>query len=297
MTPRRTKLPASALLAAALTLGTVGLAACGDKDDPTSSPATEPATTQSTVATTTSGPSDTAAPGVKRSVVVYFVHGEKLAASSRTVQSEGVARAALEAVFAGPNSTESEAGFTSVVPDGTKVKGLNIASGKATVDLNGSFTSGGGSTAMSLRVAQVVATLLQFDSVDSVDIRIDGKAVDGIGGEGVAAIDLDAEDIEAQTPAILPLAPFPGATVKSPVRVSGTANTFEASLSWTVLDGAGKVLDEGFTTATSGTGTRGTFSFDVDLGDFSGAATVKLFESSAEDGSEINVVEVPVTVS
>ena len=49
-------------------------------------------------------------------------------------------------------------------------------------------------------------------------------------------------------------------------------------------------------TATSGTGTRGTFSFTVDLGSYQGAATVKLFEASAKDGSEINIVLVPVTV-
>lgn len=296
MTNRRTpRLLSAALLLTAVTLAGSGLAGCGDKDDDKATPSTQPSTTASTT-TTTTAPSDTAAPGVKKAVVVYFVEGEKIAASSRTVQSEGVARAALEAVFAGPNSTESAAGMTSAVPDGTKVLGLDIADGKATVDLDGTFQSGGGSLSMSLRVAQVVATLLQFDTVDAVDIHIDGEAVDGIGGEGVPANDLDAADIEDQTPAILPLAPFPGATVTSPVKVRGTANTFEATVQWAVLDGSGKVVEEGVTTATSGTGTRGTFSFDVDLGDYTGPATVKLFESSAKDGSEINVIQVPVTV-
>lgn len=286
------------LLLAVTALGTAFLAGCGNDDDnaKTATPTTTASTASTTSATATTGPSDTAAPGVKRAVVVYFSRDEKVAASSRTVQSEGVARAALEAVFAGPNATESGAGMTSAIPDGTKVLGLTIADGKATVDLNDTFQSGGGSLSMTLRVAQVVATLLQFDTVQSVDIHLDGKPVEGIGGEGVPSTDLDQADIEDQTPAILPLAPLPGATVTSPMTVSGTSNTFEATLQWTVLDRSGATLKDGFATATSGTGTRGTFSFTVDVGSYQGAATVKLFEASAEDGSEINVVLVPVTV-
>ena len=286
------------LLLAVTALGTAFLAGCGNDDDnaKTATPTTTASTASTTSATATTGPSDTAAPGVKRAVVVYFSRDEKVAASSRTVQSEGVARAALEAVFAGPNATESGAGMTSAIPDGTKVLGLTIADGKATVDLNDTFQSGGGSLSMTLRVAQVVATLLQFDTVQSVDIHLDGKPVEGIGGEGVPSTDLGQADIEDQTPAILPLAPLPGATVTTPMTVSGTSNTFEATLQWAVLDRSGATLKDGFATATSGTGTRGTFSFTVDVGSYQGAATVKLFEASAEDGSEINVVLVPVTV-
>lgn len=285
------------LLLAVTALATALLAGCGgDSNDDAASTTTTAPTVSTTATTTTTGPSDTAAPGVKKAIIVYFTRDEKIAASSRTVQSEGVARAALEAVFAGPNATESDAAMTSAIPDGTKVLGLTIADGKATVDLNDTFQSGGGSLSMTLRVAQVVATLLQFDTVTSVDIHLDGKPVDGIGGEGVPATDLDQTDIEDQTPAILPLAPLPGATVTSPVTVSGTSNTFEATLQWAVLDGSGAVVKDGFATATSGTGTRGTFSFTVDLGSYQGAATVKLFEASAKDGSEINIVLVPVTI-
>ena len=149
---------------------------------------------------------------------------------------------------------------------------------------------------MSLRVAQVVFTLTQFDTVDSVNIRIDGEEVDGIGGEGVPASDLDRSDFEDQSPAILVESPNPGADVSSEFTVSGTSNTFEASYQWAVLDGDDNVLKQDFGTATSGTGTRGTFSFDVDLDDYTGEATVKVYESSAKDGSEINVVTIPVTV-
>jgi spore germination protein GerM len=286
------------ILAAVIGLAAVTLAACGDdKDGSSSTTSTTTTTTASSTTTASTEPSDTAPAGTKQTAIVYFVRDEKLGASSRTVTGPGVAKAALEALFAGPNRTESGLGMSSAVPDGVKVLGLTIAGGTATVDLNGAFQSGGGSLSMQLRVAQVVATLTQFDTVDSVDIHIDGQAVTGIGGEGIPATDLDRTDFEDVSPAILVEAPFPGATVRSPVKIAGTSNTFEATVLWSVLDGNGEVIETGHTTATSGTGTRGTFSLTADLGDYTGPATVKVFESSAKDGSEINVITIPVTVA
>jgi germination protein M len=229
-------------------------------------------------------------------VLVYFVRGERLAASSRSVTGEGVGAAALEAVIAGPNEVESGIGFSNAVPAGTEVLGVNIAAGVATVDLSGDFQSGGGSLSMQLRVAQVVATLTQFDTVESVTIRIDGQEADGIGGEGVPATDLDRSDIEDQTPGILLEHPAPGATVSSPLTISGTSNTFEATYEYEVIDEAGTTVASGFDTATSGTGTRGTFETEIDLGDTTGDVTLVLFESSAKDGSRINEVEIPLTI-
>jgi hypothetical protein len=62
-----------------------------------------------------------------------------------------------------------------------------------------------------------------------------------------------------------------------------------------VLDADGNVIDENFVTATSGTGTRGTFEFTT--GDVEDAATLVVFETSAEDGSRIREVEIPLTAA
>ena len=285
---------------AGLLVGALALAGCGsdDGDDVTTTTAAGSASTEpgGTGTDTTGGSTDSTEPATEQEVLVYFVRDEKLAASARTVTGEGVGAAALEAVLAGPNATESGIGFSNAVPAGTEVLGVDIAGGVATVDLNAAFQSGGGSLSMQLRVAQVVATLTQFDTVETVTIRIDGEDVDGIGGEGVPAADLDRTDIEDVTPAILLETPAPGATVSSPLTISGTGNTFEATYQWAVLDADGATLVAGFDMATSGTGTRGTFGTDIDLGDATGDITLKLFESSAKDGSEINVVTIPLTV-
>ena len=57
--------------------------------------------------------------------------------------------------------------------------------------------------------------------------------------------------------------PAEGEQVTSPVRVSGSANVFEANVTVKVLDENGHVLGKTFTTATCGTGCRGTYSVPV----------------------------------
>ena len=99
-------------------------------------------------------------------------------------------------------------------------------------------------------------------------------------------------DFEDQTPAILVESPLPFAEVTSPLRVTGTANTFEATFQYELVDGEGEVVDENFVTATSGTGTRGTFDFTT--GAFDDVAALRVFELSAKDGSRVNEVEIPL---
>lgn len=152
---------------------------------------------------------------------------------------------------------------------------------------------------MLTRVAQVVFTLTQFPTVTSVSFHLDGSPVNAIGGEGVLVDPpRTRSDFEDQTPAILVESPLPGTRLESPFTATGTSNTFEATYLYSLTDAAGTVLAEGFGTATSGTGTRGTFSQEIAYAEAApGTAVLKLFESSANDGSDINVVEIPVELS
>ena len=87
--------------------------------------------------------------------------------------------------------------------------------------------------------------------------------------------------------------------VTSPLRVSGTANTVEATFNYELTDPDGKIVDENFVTATSGTGTRGTFDFTTApfTVPFDGVGELIVFELSAKDGSRINLVEIPLKMT
>ncbi len=232
------------------------------------------------------------------SLRVYFVRGERLGVAVREVPATvAVAAASIEELLGGPTGEEAEAGLASEVPEGTELLGVDVADGVATVDLSADFASGGGSLSMQLRVAQIVFTLTQFDTVERVAFMLDGEPVDAIGGEGIMVDPpvgrLDFAD--ATAPLILVESPGPWQEVASPLRVTGMSNTFEATLLYNVVDPAGLIVAEGFATATAGSGTWGTFDFTVNYEiEREGVGALIVFEESAKDGSRVNLVEIPL---
>jgi germination protein M len=277
---------AAVLLALAL-----GAAACGSAGD-ASSPE----------ATATSRPEASPdVPAAETSVNIYLIRGERLGVALRQVpRTLAVARAALEELLNGPNEKDEEAGLATEIPPGTRLLDVNVRDGVATVDLSGRFASGGGSPSMQLRVAQVVYTLTQFRSVESVAFMLDGQRVDAVGGEGViVSPPVDRLDFADNTaPAVLVESPAPWQEVTSPLRVTGMSNTFEATLLYELVDASGEIVEEGFATATAGSGTWGTFNFRIRYQTNSaGEASLVLFEQSAKDGSRINEVEIPITLT
>jgi len=248
---------------------------------------------------TTSGTTTTSATETRpatSSVAVYLLRDGKVSPVRRTIESTpAVARAALTELLKGPTAGERADGLATAIPSGTALRDISLSDGVATVDVDGRFDDGGGSASMLGRVAQIVATLTRFPTIERVAFRIDGAPVEAVGGEGVVVDPpVGRRAIEEQTPQILVESPLPGDTVRSPIRLRGTANVFEATVSIDVRGANGKLLKRTFTTATSGTGTRGTFDTEVALPDGTGPVTVVAYESSAEDGRPLHVVEMPL---
>jgi germination protein M len=257
-------------------------------------------TTPSTSSGSGSGSVTTATAGQGTMTVnVYFARDEKMAAAGRVItKTQGVGAAAVRALLAGPTAKEKAAGMSTSIPKGTTLLGLNIKNGIATVDLSKEYASGGGSLSMFTRLAQMVFTLTQFPSIKGVSFMLDGKPIDVLGGEGII-IDhpMTRADYEDMSPAILVESPTLGATVKSPVRVTGTANVFEAVFSVNIVDGDGLVIADERVQASSGTGTRGTFDVAITYpAGHAGQGSLIVFEKSAKDGSNVNVVEIPIVL-
>jgi hypothetical protein len=152
------------------------------------------------------------------------------------------------------------------------------------LSLMSEFPSGPDSKLSTAALAQWVYTTTQFPGAKSV--IVDGQRY-------------TRADFEDQTPGILVESPLPFADVSSPIRATGTANTFEATFNYELTDTDGKIVDENFVTATSGTGTRGTFDFTTKkfTVPFDGVGSLVVFERSAEDGSRTKLVEIPLRMS
>lgn len=91
--------------------------------------------------------------------------------------------------------------------------------------------------------------------------------------------------------------PRPNEELTSPAVLSGSANVFEATVSYRIVSASGDVVARGFTTATCGSGCRGTYSVTVPFEvQARTEATIEVFESSAENGKPLHKVEIPVTL-
>jgi len=197
------------------------------------------------------------------SLELFFLAPDgRLVAESRSVERTQAPGGAALRELAKP-----AAGTTTQVPDGLR---LTIDGGRAHVS---------GATLNDAALAQVVYTVTSFPTVQSVD--------------GTTRV-----DVEAFVPAILVEQPAPGEAVSSPLRVTGSANTFEATFNYRLEDADGKLLAKDFVTATSGSGTRGTFDFSVAFDvDAAQNGTLAVFELSAEDGSVIHERVIPLRLA
>lgn len=272
--------------------GTVSTTAPADTTT-TTEPPEQTTTTVPAVTTTTS----TTPAGETMTIRVYFSRDEKICAASRVIpKTQQVGAAAMKALLEGPTEIEKEAGMGSCIPKGTTFLGLDIKDGIATVDLSKEYSSGGGSLSMMMRLAEVVFTLTQFPTVEGVNFKLDGKPIDVLGGEGII-IDhpMSRADYEDMSPAILVESPTLGNTITSPVRITGTANVFEAVFRVNIVDYDGLIIADKVVTATSGTGTRGTFDVTVPYKlTKAGPGSIIVFAESPKDGSQINVMEIPI---
>jgi hypothetical protein len=282
----------------------VGLAACGgggddrastDVDEPPSTAATTPPTT---AATTMNVPATIAPDADGVTLNTYFLRTDKVGLGHRHIaRTPSVARAATQLLLVGPTAEERSAGLSTAIPADTRLHSLDLADGVLTVDLSKEFVANAEAPTMRKRLAQLVFTLTQFESVVSVRVRIDGAPTTTFGTSGVTLDGtLDRSDFTTETPLILVETLAPGDVVKGrEARAAGMNNTFENNVRIRIVGADGRVLADTFTTGHGPMGTWGRFETTVPFD--RGANTtgkVVVFENSAKDGSEINAVEVPV---
>lgn len=243
---------------ACLLVAAVLLAGCGGNKSSQPAP-----TSPGTSAETGTGTSGTNEGQAQQVLDLYFVDpsdGKLFATQTQIEPTRAVGAAALQALSQDPDSE---------VPPNLSV---SIDHGAATVT---------GSQLSPAALAQVVYTLTQFATVHSVN--------------GKTRKDQAVEDF---VPPILVEHPAADTTVRSPLRVTGNANTFEATFEYDLVDDTGKVLSHHFETATSGSGERGTFDFTISFHVTEPTnGSLVVYESSAEDGSRIHERTIPLTLA
>ena len=167
--------------------------------------------------------------------------------------------------------------------DANTVNSVSVDGSVATVDL-GEISLNVGAEGEQRAIDQIVWTLTGLaPEVKSVAFTVNGKTVESFAGHVDTTVQFArAIDYEVLNP-IQISSINEGAKLITPVTVSGQACTFEANVVWQ-LSRAGKVVQEGFTTATSGCPDRG--DWNISLKDLEpGEYIIQAVEYSAEDGS------------
>jgi germination protein M len=170
------------------------------------------------------------------------------------------------------------------LPAGTRLRGVRVEDGTATVELSGT-----GPRLSRWALQALVHTLTQFPTVRRVQVRADGRAV---GGPLARDRDLPLAPIALAEPA-------PGAVVAGKrLVVRGEASVDEGTVSLRLRDDRGQVMAQGQATAAVAAPGRGPFAGALR---FTPPAaphpwTLEAFEVSAEDGEIVYSVSLPVWV-
>lgn len=234
-------------------------------------------------------------------VAVYYIKSTTndmiLVREVHTVaKSTGIARAALNELISGTPLTE---GAQRILPEGTKILGLTIENDLATVNFSQEVLNANvGSTGEALGIASIVNTLTEFSTIEQVQFFVEGSAENGMGWWGHVGLSeqpFTRNLTSVYEPAIWVTSPVPGQTISSPLRIQGIAQVFEAMVSYRLKDANGNVLVQSQTMSSMGAPEHGTFDVVLEYpATASGYGTLEVYEVSMKDGSDRNVVVIPI---
>jgi hypothetical protein len=231
-----------------------------------------------------------------QSVWVYYVGdtGTRLVLYREPAQVADGQDAALAALryLTRAESRPNDPDYTNLWGNGTEVNAITYQGSQAVVDL-AIQPLNVGSEAEARAIDQLVWTLTENHSGTSgVRFTAGGQPIETIAGH------VDTTKTFTREPDYEVLAPIwvdaPTNPSRNPVRVTGSACTFEAGVAWELLQQE-VVVDSGNTTAAEACPVRSTWT--VDLGALApGEYVFRAIDFSAEDGSVSQVDTKPIVV-
>lgn len=173
--------PPDRLIAGLAAIALAASASCGGQSGPTEIPAEDlPFSLSRTLEPSPS-------PAEEEPFTIFFVLEGRLAPVTREAPSHLTpVEATMRALLDGPTSDELAEGIISEIPAQTSLLEVQVFDLVAEVDLSAEFQSPASTDAISLRVAQVVWTLVRLPEVTAVRFVIDGEPVSVVTDDGTA---------------------------------------------------------------------------------------------------------------
>lgn len=224
--------------------------------------------------------------------VKYTPEDAYLVREVHTVPStEQVAEAAMQELITDEKS---------ILPSGTKVLGIEIENGLATINFSKEVLNNNiGSSGEVLGIQSIVNTMTEFPNIEKVSFEVEGKsngrARDWWGHVGLYDQPFTRDLSRVYEPAIWVTHPSEHQVAGVPLLVKGSARVFEGTVSAKLLDNKGQVLAQSSTTATEGAPGRGNFEMSIKFEPPNdGEGTLEVYWASPKDGSIQDKVSIPV---
>ena len=190
---------------------------------------------------------------------------------SRTTPSDDVARAAVEALMAGPDPAETADHLGTNIRDVATLNSLKVEGDLATIDFNRYFET----AKTRPQTAQVVYALTQFPNIKRVQIL-----VDNITNGAIGANPLTRADVAEFTPPILIESPTLNATVPHRFKVTGTAVSADREMHYRIETPDGAKHREGTAPLLGPEGQRGTVLIPITIpAEISGPVILLVYEA------------------
>ena len=91
---------------------------------------------------------------------------------------------AIKELIAGPTKWEKSKGFTSEIPQSTKILSIRESENSIKIDLSSNFEAGGGAESTYMKVKQIIKTA-NSNTKTPTYLYINGRQANVIGGEGI----------------------------------------------------------------------------------------------------------------
>jgi len=209
-----------------------------------------------------------------------------------------VIKAALEELISGDPFTP---GAARVLPPATKIRGITVRDGLATVDFSRDVLRANvGASGEALGIQSIVNTITEFPGIQKVSFLVEGKlsqeAQNWWGHVGLYSQPFTRDVSKVYEPAIWVTTPTPGQKVSSPLEIRGSARVFEAMVCARLSDDSGKEIADGFAASAQGAPGRGEFILTMNFQAMPpGNGKLEVFWKSSKDGKELDKVVIPVT--
>lgn len=189
-------------------------------------------------------------------------------------------------------------GMSTAVPADVAVEATRVEGDVIIAEMSDAFLNGAASPGLLsdfTMLNQLIYTLTHDAPNRSVQFTVGGEPVAIFGTEGLELTSPVDRDAFLDWAHVINLTTPIGRDGNGGYVVEGIANVFEATVTVAVLDGAGEVTHEEFVTASCGTGCWGEFELILDPELITpGESSIRLFQHSAEDGSVVDAITVPV---